>query len=126
MRRALSPPRLRTISAFFLASALAAGAASLSGSLSQSEAPGQAMNFTVEGKITEHTPGKLTLRAEGNMVFHVRYDDKTEVKNKDGSPASAKDLRTGLKVRIEGELTEAGEVIAQRIQLEEETAPPKH
>jgi hypothetical protein len=126
MRRALSPARLRTISAFFLASALAAGAASLSDSLSQSDAPSQAMNFTVEGKITEHTPGKLTLRAEGNMVFHVRYDDKTEVKSKDGSPASAKDLRTGLKVRIEGELTEAGEVIAQRIQLEEEPPPPKH
>ena len=93
MRRAPTPARLRTISAFFLASTLAAGAASLSGSLSQSEAPSRAMNFTVEGKITEHTPGKLTLRAEGNMIFHARYDDKTEVKNKDGSPASAKARR---------------------------------
>src|SRR2546422_10037493 len=114
MRRALSPARLRTISAFFLASALAAGAASLSGSLSQSEAPGQAMNFTVEGKITEHTPGKLTLRAGGNMVFHERYDDKTEVKSKDGSPASAKDLRTGLKVRIRSEERRVGKECRSR------------
>ena len=84
---------------------------------------GQAMNFTVEGKINTLDQNKLTLRAEENIIFHVRYDDKTEIKSDDGSPASSKDLRVGLKIRVEGDLTESGEIVAQKIELLK--APPK-
>lgn len=75
-------------------------------------------NFTVEGKITQQTEGKLTVSTEENMVFHVRYDDKTEIKLKDGAQGSAQDLKKGLKVRVEGDLTESGEIVAQKIQIE--------
>lgn len=83
------------------------------------------MNFTVEGKITRHSPGKLTLSTEENIIFHVRYDDKTEIKRKDGSPGSAKDFRVGVKVMVDGELTEAGEIIAQRIEVSQDTTSAK-
>jgi len=72
----------------------------------------------VEGKVTRQTPGKLTLSTEQNIIFHVRYDDKTEIKRKDGSAGSAKDLRVGVRVMVEGDLTESGEIIALRIELE--------
>jgi len=75
-------------------------------------------NFTLEGKVTEHAEGKLTVSTEENMVFHVRYDEKTEIKLKDGGAGSAKDLKKGLKVRVEGDLAESGEIIAQKIQIE--------
>ena len=78
----------------------------------------QAMNFTVEGKITRHDPGKLTISSGENIIFHVRYDDKTDIKKSDGSPGTAKDLRVGVAVRVEGELTEAGEIIATRIEIQ--------
>lgn len=76
------------------------------------------MNFALEGKITQQAPGKLTISTEENIIFHVRYDDKTEITLKDGSPGSAKDLRVGVRVRVEGELTEAGEVLARKIGLQ--------
>ena len=78
---------------------------------------GQAMNFTVEGKVNTLGQNKLTVNSEGNIIFHVRYDDKTEFKSDDGSPASSKDLRVGLTIRVEGDLTESGEIVAQRITL---------
>jgi hypothetical protein len=84
---------------------------------------GQAMNFTVEGKINSLDHNKLTLNTEENILFHVRYDEKTEFKRDDGSPASSKDLRVGLRIRVEGDLTESGEIVAQRIELQK--APPK-
>jgi hypothetical protein len=84
---------------------------------------GQAMNFTVEGKINTLGQNKLTLNTEENIIFHVRYDDKTEFKNDDGSPASSKDLRVGLRIRVEGDLTESGEIVALKIELLK--APPK-
>ncbi len=86
----------------------------------------QGTNFTLEGKITRVSPGQLTVSGEGNIVFRVRFDDKTEIKRQDGSKGSAKDLRVGVKVRIEGDLTEAGEVVAQKIELQEDAAPEKH
>jgi len=73
------------------------------------------MNFTMEGKVNTLGQNKLTLRAEDNIIFHVRYDDKTEFKGEDGSPAASKDLRVGLSIRVEGDLTETGEIAAQRI-----------
>ena len=78
----------------------------------------QAMNFTVEGKITKQAPGKLTISSGENIIFHVRYDDKTEIKQSDGSPGTAKDLRVGVVVRVDGELTEGGEIIAQKIEIQ--------
>jgi hypothetical protein len=84
---------------------------------------GQAMNFTVEGKINILGQNKLTLNTEENMIFHVSYGDKTEFKSDDGSPASSKDLRVGLRIKVEGDLTESGEIVAQRIELEK--TPPK-
>jgi hypothetical protein len=83
----------------------------------------QATNFTVEGKINTLGQNKLTLNSEENMLFHVRYDDKTEFKSDDGSPAGSKDLRVGLRIRVEGDLTESGEIVAQRIELLK--TPPK-
>jgi len=84
---------------------------------------GQAMNFTVEGKINTLDHNKLTLNTEENIIFHVRYDDKTEFKSDDGGPASSKDLRVGLRIRVEGDLTESGEIVAQKITLQK--APAK-
>jgi len=57
-------------------------------------------NFTLEGKITEKSAGKLTVSSGENMIFHVLYNDKTEIKKKDGSPGSGQDLRTGLRISV--------------------------
>ena len=78
---------------------------------------GQAMSFTVEGKVNTVGQNKLTLNSEENIIFHVSYNEKTEFKSDDGSPASSKDLRRGLWIRVEGDLTESGEIVAQRIVL---------
>ncbi len=86
--------------------------------------PPQEMNFTVEGNITRLAQGKFTLRSEENMIFHVLYDDKTVIKRQDGQSASAKDLRVGLKVKVDGNLDESGEITAQRIFIES-ASPPK-
>ena len=83
----------------------------------------QAMNFTVEGKINTLGQNKLTLNSGENILFHVRYDEKTEFKSDDGSPAASKDLRVGLKIRVEGDLTESGEIVAKKIELQK--APSK-
>jgi hypothetical protein len=84
---------------------------------------GQEMNFTVEGKINTLGQNKLTLNSEENIIFHVRYDEKTEFKSDDGSPAGSKDLRVGLRIRVEGDLTESGEIVAKKIELQK--TPPK-
>jgi len=78
----------------------------------------QEMNFTVEGKITRLGQNKFDLNSEENMVFHVRYDAKTEIKREDGNTATAKDLRVGSKVRVDGDLTESGEIVARRIVIQ--------
>ncbi len=78
----------------------------------------QGMNFNLEGKITEHSAGKLTVSAEDNIIFHVTYDDQTRIYRKDGSTGSAKDLKTGIRIKVEGELSPAGVVEAHRIDLE--------
>lgn len=83
-------------------------------------APAQDQNsqFSLEGTITEVSPGKLTVSTEGNIIFHVTYDDKTEIHRKDGSAGSAKDLAAGEKIKVDGMLTPAGLIEAQRIDLE--------
>jgi len=79
---------------------------------------GQEMNFTLEGKINTLDHNKLTVHTEENIIFHVTYDDKTEFKSDDGSPASSKDLRVGMKIKVDGDLTESGEILAQKIEVE--------
>ena len=93
------------------------GISSLATSLASPAAAQEAMDFAVEGKISRHEPGKLTISAEGNIIFHARYDDKTTIQHADGSPASEKDLKVGIKIRIEGQLPESGEIVAHRISL---------
>jgi len=75
-------------------------------------------NFTVEGKITKLSPGKLTLSTEGNIIFHVRYNDRTDIQRADGSKGSDKNFRAGVRVKVDGDLTESGEVVAARIAIE--------
>ena len=77
----------------------------------------QESGFTLEGKVTEKSEGKLTVSTEENIVFHVRYDEKTDIRLKDGAQGSDKDLKAGLKVRVEGELSESGEIAARKIQV---------
>jgi len=79
---------------------------------------GQAMNFTLEGKINTLDHNKITVHTEENIIFHVTYDDKTVFKSDDGSPASGKDLRVGMTIKVDGDLTESGEILAQTIEVE--------
>ena len=78
------------------------------------------MNFTLEGKITEKTAGKLTVSSGENMIFHVLYNDKTEIRKKDGSLGTAQDLHTGLRISVAGDLAESGEITAKKIEIEPE------
>lgn len=105
------------VPALLLIGALQVHARAASGASCRAWLAPQSSNFTLEGKITHLAPGKLTINTEENIVFHVRYDDKTEIKHADGSPGSAKDLRVGLKVHVEGDLTESGEIVAAKIEL---------
>jgi hypothetical protein len=89
----------------------------------KSSPAGQASGFNVEGKINTLGQNKLTLNSEENMIFHVTYDEKTEFKSDDGSPASSKDLQVGLRIRVAGDFTESGEIAAQKIEVLK--APPK-
>jgi hypothetical protein len=79
--------------------------------------PAQESNFNLEGKVTQKSEGKLTVSTEENIVFHVRYDEKTIIRLKDGVQGSEKDLKTGLKVRVEGDLSESGEITAHTIEV---------
>jgi hypothetical protein len=78
--------------------------------------PIQDSNFTLEGKITQKSDGKLTVSTEENIVFHVRYDEKTEIRLKDGTLGSDKDLKTGLKVAVQGDF-KSGEILARTIEV---------
>lgn len=78
---------------------------------------GQAPNFNLEGKISDLAPGKLTLSTQDNMLFHVRYTDKTRITRADGSPGTAKDFKLGLAVHVAGDLEESGEINAAEIHI---------
>ena len=78
----------------------------------------QDTNFTLEGKVTERVDGKLTVSTEENIIFHVAYGERTEIKRKDGSAGTENDLQKGVKIRVEGELAESGEINAKKIELE--------
>jgi Domain of unknown function (DUF5666) len=79
--------------------------------------PAQESNFTLEGKVTQKSEGKLTVSTEENIVFHVRYDEKTDIRLKDGAQGSGEDLKTGLKVRVQGDFSKSGELLAHKIQV---------
>lgn len=80
----------------------------------------QEMNFALEGRISKLSPGKLTVSGEGNIIFHVAYNDKTEIKRKDGSAGTPKDFQVGLRIHVEGDLQESGEISAQKIAIQSE------
>lgn len=82
----------------------------------------QEMNFTLQGKITQHTGEKLTVNTEGNIVFRVTYNDKTEITQADGSAGTSKDLRVGRTIHVAGDLQESGEIIAHKIEVLKEPA----
>jgi uncharacterized protein DUF5666 len=77
----------------------------------------QDSSFTLEGKISEKSDGKLTVSTTDNIIFHVRYDDKTEIKRADGSAGTGADLKVGQTVAVAGELAESGEIIAKKIEI---------
>jgi hypothetical protein len=77
----------------------------------------QEMNFTLQGKITQHTGEKLTVNTEGNIVFRVTYNEKTEITRADGSSGSSQDLQVGKTIHVDGDLQESGEIIAHKIEL---------
>jgi len=81
-------------------------------------------DFTLQGKITTLAAGKVTVSTEENIIFHVRFDDKTEVKKKDGSPGVAGDLRVGIMIAVAGRLEESGEIAASKIEIQSD-APAK-
>lgn len=82
-------------------------------------------NFTLEGKITEKNGTKLTVSTGENIIFHVVYNDKTVIKKKDGSPATAQDLRTGVTIAVAGDLAESGEITAKTIDIEPSGTKPE-
>lgn len=95
---------------------------SVKGSAAQGQnPPSQPISFTVNGKITEAAPGKLTVDGGQNMLFTVKYDSTTQIQKSDGSPAKGSDLKVGVKILAKGDLTEAGDVIAKKITIEAET-----
>ncbi len=83
-----------------------------------------ASRFTLQGKINRVETGKFTVNTEENILFHVRYDDKTVITRADGSAGSPKDLRVGAVVQVEGDLEESGEIAAATIKLQPKE-PPK-
>jgi hypothetical protein len=82
----------------------------------------QESTFTLEGKVTEVVKDKLTVSTEDNIIFHVRVDDKTDIKRDDGSAGSEKDLHPGIRVKVAGDLQESGEIKAQKIEIEPKSA----
>jgi len=82
--------------------------------------PAQDSNFTLEGKITDMSAGKLTVSTTENIIFHVVYSDKTVIKKADGSPGTAQDLHTGLTIAVAGDLGDTGEIAAATINIEAE------
>jgi hypothetical protein len=86
--------------------------------------PPQDISFSVNGAITESSPGKLTVDSGQDMLFTVKYDSTTQIQHDDGNPAKASDLQVGIKILAKGELTEAGDVIAKIITIESKTKAP--
>jgi hypothetical protein len=78
----------------------------------------QDSNFTLEGKITEKTGSTLTVSSGDNVIFHVVYNDKTDIRKKDGSPGADQDLHSGVTISVAGDLADSGEITAKKIEIE--------
>ena len=117
--------RLVTFLGFLLCTSQLSAASWPSSRTTVPAASPQDMNFTLEGKITEKSAGKLTVSTTENIIFHVLYNDKTEIKKKDGSPGSAQDLHVGLRISVAGDLAESGEITAKKIAIESEGSDNK-
>jgi hypothetical protein len=72
----------------------------------------------MEGKITDKSAGKLTINSGDNIIFHVLYNESTEIKKKDGTPGTPQDLQIGVKISVAGSLAESGEITAKKIEIE--------
>ena len=84
----------------------------------------QDIGFSVNGKITDQSAGKLTVDSGQNMLFTVKYDSSTKIQHKDGSPGKASELRIGTRILAKGVLTESGDVIAKTITIESGSKAP--
>ncbi|MGO8814182.1 MAG: DUF5666 domain-containing protein [Terriglobia bacterium] len=116
-------PRIATLASFLILTFSFSGTMlSSSPHATPTALPQDESNFTLEGKITEKSAGKLTVSSGENMIFHVLYNDKTEIKKKDGSPGTGQDLRTGVKISVAGDLAESGEITAKKIEIEGESS----
>lgn len=80
--------------------------------------PPQDIAFSVSGRITERSAGKLTVDTGQNMLLTVKYNSTTKIQHKDGSSGKASELRIGTKILANGALTQAGDVIAKSITIE--------
>ena len=85
---------------------------------------GESSNFNLEGKIVKVEAGKFTVSTQENIIFHVRYDDKTDIKHSDGTAGSSKEFKAKVSVKVEGDLTESGEIVAKKIEIEQDSKPP--
>jgi Domain of unknown function (DUF5666) len=117
----------RILKSFALAAVLVAASAALQASPAPQNRPPDprasaqdSSRFSLQGKITKVEAGKFTVNTGENILFHVRYDDKTEITRADGSKGSEKDLRAGVWVEVEGDLEESGEIAAATIKLQEQ------
>jgi Domain of unknown function (DUF5666) len=96
---------------------LAAGAAAQSSPIGSPVSAQDSSPFSLQGKITTVETGKFAVNTEENILFHVRYDDKTIITRPDGSAGTEKDLKVGAWVRVKGDLEESGEIAAATIKL---------
>ncbi len=86
------------------------------------------MSFNLEGKIINKHPGRLTVNSGANMIFHVLYNAQTAITRADGSSGTDADLKPGVSIRVKGDLTMQGDVIAKKITIEPAPSPqpPQH
>jgi hypothetical protein len=85
---------------------------------------GESSGFTLEGKIAKVEAGKFTVSTEENIIFHVRYDEKTDIKHQDGTAGSSTEFKAKVRVKVEGDLMESGEIVAKKIEIEQDSKPP--
>jgi Domain of unknown function (DUF5666) len=110
--------------ALFAAPVVSAPAALTARDIKARPASPQAMNFSLEGKITDQAAGKLTVSTEENIVFQVTYDEKTDIKYDDGAQGSGQNLRVGVHIKVDGELAESGDINARKIVIVKEQKRP--
>ena len=118
------PPGLALGSVLLILSGRAAPGPPLAISATGLASQGESSSFTLEGKIIKAESGKFTVSTEENIIFHVRYDDKTDIKHQDGTAGSSKELKVKARVKVEGDLTESGEIVAKKIGIEQDSKPP--